>query len=209
MPQAPGRSCTTCGRRAGSSLVATKPRLAVRRAADGRLRGDRSEAVGTAALTDFVPDIRQFRAPQPAPQGPRSRAIVPTTGHARESMVVPRVLVVALVAVVVPHGSPRAQLMTQTFMTGKDLLAYCTDASKSGICAAYIAGVSDAISAGQGAGALPRRGKGCPSLPVGARTEQAVDVVVRWLQAHPEVRHLGAAGLVWGALSEAWPCPAQ
>jgi hypothetical protein len=39
--------------------------------------------------------------------------------------------------------------------------------------------------------------------------QQLVDVVVRFLQQHPEIRHYGASNLVAEALSDAFPCEAQ
>jgi hypothetical protein len=110
------------------------------------------------------------------------------------------------VAILAMHGEARAQ----QWLTGNDLLGYCTDASTRAYCMYYVEGVWDAISNAQGIGTLPSRGKGCISFPtVGVNSGQVVDVVTRWLQAHPEVRHLAAGGLVWGALTEAWPCPAR
>jgi hypothetical protein len=43
-------------------------------------------------------------------------------------------------------------------------------------------------------------------LPVNSSLEQSRDVVVRFLRAHPELRHLVAVSLVARALAEAFPC---
>ena len=103
----------------------------------------------------------------------------------------------------------QGQASAQQYLTGNELLSYCTDASKRLFCVAYIEGASDAVSNVQQLGKLPQRGRGCIRFPDGVTGLQAADVVTRWLQTHPENRHLGAGGLVHGALSEAWPCPAQ
>src|SRR5262249_50358507 len=116
-------------------------------------------------------------------------------------------LVVAL-ALAMPHGSPRAQQAYQ-FLTGNELLSICTDGSKFGYCEYYIQGISDALANAKGLGKLQRQGRGCISFPVEATPRQFADLVTRWLPAHPALRHIGAGGLVWGALSEAFPCSAQ
>src|SRR5262249_55116764 len=103
----------------------------------------------------------------------------------------------------------QGQARSQQYVTGNDLLNYCMDASKQVFCVAYIQGVSDAVSNAQQIGKLPQRGQGCVRFPDGVTAPQGADVVTRWLQAHPELRHLGAGGCVHGALSEAWPCPAR
>ena len=43
--------------------------------------------------------------------------------------------------------------------------------------------------------------------PEGLKVEQAVRVVIRFLETHPEQLHFGAAVLITQALQEAFPCP--
>jgi Rap1a immunity proteins len=115
-----------------------------------------------------------------------------------------RVIVLAA-AMLAINGIARAQ----QWLNGNDLLGYCTNASTRPYCMYYIQGVWDAVENGQEAGSRPLRGRGCIRFPQGVNAQQVVDVVTRWLQAHPEIRHSMAGGLVWGAFSEAWPCPVQ
>lgn len=47
----------------------------------------------------------------------------------------------------------------------------------------------------------------CP--PDGVDTGQTVDVVIKYLQAHPKSRHQPAVRLVRESLAEAFPCPTE
>lgn len=84
------------------------------------------------------------------PQGPRSCAIVSTTGHVGERMV-PRVLALVALDVAMPHGSSRAQ----NYISGNDLLKYCAETNNLP-CSAYIQGATDALVTVQHFGLLPR-----------------------------------------------------
>jgi hypothetical protein len=66
-------------------------------------------------------------------------------------------------------------------------------------CAGYIAAIDDAArdDALSGHRACPP-----PGMPLG----QEIDVVKRFLTAHPEKRHFSASSLVIDALAEAFPC---
>jgi hypothetical protein len=66
-----------------------------------------------------------------------------------------------------------------------------------GLCSGYIQGVLDR------GGVL---GPPDVCMPDGVTAGQAKDVVSRFLQTHPEVRHAHRLGLVMRALREAWPC---
>jgi hypothetical protein len=71
-------------------------------------------------------------------------------------------------------------------------------------CQAYIIGVVDtfrylAVTGATFTFCLPQRFNGF----------QAVDIVKRYLQNHPEVRHGSAAELIGGSMVEAFPCPRQ
>jgi hypothetical protein len=66
-------------------------------------------------------------------------------------------------------------------------------------CQAYIAAIADAARYD------PVNGdKVC--VPADVKLGELVDIVSRSLEAHPENRHFGAAGLVAQALGEAFPC---
>jgi hypothetical protein len=89
-------------------------------------------------------------------------------------------------------------------MSGNFLLEQCAaPISESRLmCTSYILGYVDAtVMWNANASGIPI----CiPSEEVIAR--QIVDVVVKWLKAHPQDRDRAAAILVADALEEAWPC---
>jgi hypothetical protein len=43
-------------------------------------------------------------------------------------------------------------------------------------------------------------------FPKGVEGPQIVDVIKRWLDEHPEVRHYSASSLIAEALKEKFPC---
>ena len=43
-------------------------------------------------------------------------------------------------------------------------------------------------------------------VPEGASAREAIDVVMRFIEARPEMRPLAAAGTVYAALADKWPC---
>jgi hypothetical protein len=69
-------------------------------------------------------------------------------------------------------------------------------------CPAYIAGISDAMSANNEGVA----GWHVCFRSLNVTVQQLADVVKLWLQNHPEKRDLEAPGLVAEALEEAFPC---
>ena len=85
-----------------------------------------------------------------------------------------------------------------TFFTGDMLYKYCNESSES--CTSYIAGVLDALIA---AGSAQK-----PLICLHERTElgQAVDMIAKYLRAHPEKRHGNAANIATTALKHAFPC---
>ena len=88
-------------------------------------------------------------------------------------------------------------------VTGNELFRYCSDRSgaSQNVCGAYVAGVEDAVEVFNGIGA----GKiACLQLHV--TNDQLKDIVMQYLTAHPEARHLSAAGEVMLALQGAFPC---
>ena len=87
------------------------------------------------------------------------------------------------------------------FMDGDRLLAKCNEDPGEGlaVCVGYIAGIADVLLEDS-----VRGRRACMSLSV--MTEQAVDAVRRWLEAHPDDRRYAANGLVAEALSAAFPC---
>ena len=85
------------------------------------------------------------------------------------------------------------------FVVGNDLLKYC-ESSHQDACRAYVSGVSDASQ-----GKTWDGGEYC--LPDKIIIGQAVKVVTKYLNDHPEKLHYSASSLVHDAFLEAFPCP--
>jgi hypothetical protein len=102
-----------------------------------------------------------------------------------------------------------------TFMNGNKLLATCESPSNLDICLGYIEGVADELvsikslkipfRAPNGNMVIFMHDSSCRPLEVTAG--QAKDVVVQYLQNHPELRHLAATTSIYLALEKAFPCP--
>ena len=89
--------------------------------------------------------------------------------------------------------------------TGNTLLEDClkpVGSSGRAYCTGYVTGVTEAL---YWAGDRGRDGSAC--VPDEVTLGQMVDVVVRFLQIHPEVRHHAAIIVVRAALGAAFPCP--
>ena len=82
--------------------------------------------------------------------------------------------------------------------TGNDLLRTCE--SKS-ICMGYVNGVIEGYIVGR------RVTFGDICIPDEADWGQITDVSIKFLNEHPEHRHLFAVTLVLMAVRDAWPCP--
>lgn len=84
------------------------------------------------------------------------------------------------------------------FFTGNDLWNHCRgDAIDRSACYGYIAGIADATEF-----EVPR----LICMPAHVLMPQLHDVVIAYLEAHPETRHHAAADLVGVALLRAFPC---
>ena len=84
--------------------------------------------------------------------------------------------------------------------TGNGLLEACLKLEEPfarGYCGGFVAGAGQAL----------QWGASDICLPAGVTLGQMSDVAVRYLQAHPEIRHHPAVALVRAALFEAFPCP--
>jgi hypothetical protein len=91
------------------------------------------------------------------------------------------------------------------YMSGDDLLANCradVDSNGQGRCLGYIAGLADFIITRQ---ELRKQADIC--FPDGASAEQMRDIVVRFLEARPQIRQYKADGAVVEALLKVWSCP--
>jgi hypothetical protein len=91
-----------------------------------------------------------------------------------------------------------------SYFTGNQALSACdtNNAMNTTHCTGYVAGVVDAILLYQ---SLPFvADKVC--IPHGVPEIQAKDVVVQYLKAHADQRHLPAAQSALAALTAAFPC---
>jgi hypothetical protein len=97
-----------------------------------------------------------------------------------------------------------AQNPVASTYSGNDLLRDCSDrndVTSFSFCLGYINGLRDEmVFASVGLGAKP-------SFEISEKVElgQLKDIVVKYLNEHPEERHQHAAGLVQGALARAFP----
>jgi hypothetical protein len=94
--------------------------------------------------------------------------------------------------------SADAQAAVSYLETGNMLYADCSTSMGRTACISYVMGVTDALSL-----------MGAICTPEHSTARQAIDVVVKYLGAHPEQRPLSAAMQVRGALQEAFPCKEQ
>jgi hypothetical protein len=105
-------------------------------------------------------------------------------------------------------GSARAAGPDLEYCTGDELFTQCSAAPadadyqpRQARCVGYVLGASDAEQAAQGAGAALSV---CITPSTGAQA--LADAVRRFLEAHPEKRHLAAQDLVREALAASYPC---
>lgn len=105
------------------------------------------------------------------------------------------------------------------FRTGSDVAHDCkvwarwqnsdtipaTDATEASRCIGYIQGAIDAyiFTAAKNWARPPES----ICVPQGFKDEQAILIVLKYLDNHPEILHLDAGGIVWTALHSAFPCP--
>jgi hypothetical protein len=95
-----------------------------------------------------------------------------------------------------PLVVPSAASAAGKFLTGNDLYESCNGDSRAGsYCAGYITGTVDVWLADD---------RLC--LPGGASNKQAVDLVIAYLERHPERRHYTAESLGFDALNQHFGC---
>jgi len=94
------------------------------------------------------------------------------------------------------------------FLDGNDLYSLCTvDTNELKECWGYTAGVADSLTYTAGYA----RTHGAETIaevciPGGVPQRQIADIVVKFLEERPDLRHAGAANLVHTALYDAFPC---
>ena len=101
-------------------------------------------------------------------------------------------------------------------LTGARLVQLCGDRNSAEweqrgqwICASYVRGVMDGIrvQAMSVAGSVETYERLVPiCLPPGGTADEAIRIVVRHLEAKPELRSRGAGVVVFEALRAEWPC---
>src|SRR4051812_16526985 len=111
-------------------------------------------------------------------------------------------LLATFAAILLIGGVATARANNLYFMSGNDLLDEGNNQAQRRMCTGYIMGVVDGMSGNDGRMSVWRM-----CLPQAATNIQAVDVGKRYLNEHPELRHLAASGLIAKALAEAFPCP--
>ena len=103
---------------------------------------------------------------------------------------------------ITPPARPGESLSVKGYYDGNTLLDLCR--RDDNLCIAYVVGATDGqLSAVVGTG---RTRPYC--IPMDSTSGQVKDVVVKFLNDHPEERHLLGSVLIAEALSQAWPsCP--
>ena len=99
-------------------------------------------------------------------------------------------------------GAAAAQ--AEGIQSGEQLLANCQSgkAEETASCRTYVSGAVDAFHTNQAITFY------CIFMPSeGFSEEKAVEVVVAYLQAHPDGRSQSGAYNIRAALAEAYPCP--
>ena len=91
------------------------------------------------------------------------------------------------------------------YVSGNSLFQNCTsrDATKQIDCLNQIFGAASGIRIVSDVWELS-----VLCVPDGVEASQMRDIVVRWLQRHPEKRHYTIGAVTLSALREAWPCKA-
>jgi Rap1a immunity proteins len=107
-------------------------------------------------------------------------------------------LLIATVATMVSFNA-----YAETF-SGNELLAKCSshDTGLELSCSIYFLGLLDGHALWKSSSDAP-----VACLPQQVSVGQTLDVGVRYLKAHPEIRHRPAALLLRDAFKQAWPCP--
>lgn len=105
-------------------------------------------------------------------------------------------------------------------ISGNQLHEAC-ESSKGGLCFGFIAGAIAGLNFGGVRVAMLDGIDGAQKLeetlhsaigicpPEGVNNAQAVDVVIKHLQTHPETRHESAIRLIRESLSQTFPCPGE
>ena len=99
--------------------------------------------------------------------------------------------------------SASAQNTMGFYIDGNKLHEFCT--TNYTMAHGYVSGVFDRSSTAYAATLSPSV---MLCSPQSSKTTQLTDVVCKYLEENPEVRHYGGAAITEMALTEAFPCPA-
>ena len=122
-----------------------------------------------------------------------------------------RLMVLVLIAALLwPVSVFSANVVTMdAFVKGNDLFRICSNyAAALSFCGGYVQGVADTLSMVK---AWKENGSEAVTfcLDRNMQADQIKDIVMQYLTAHPETRHLAAAGEALMALHAALPCKEQ
>ncbi|MEP5188127.1 MAG: Rap1a/Tai family immunity protein [Marinomonas sp.] len=95
------------------------------------------------------------------------------------------------------------------FVDGNELLAKCSTPKGDTLfymhqsyCIAYVVGSVDALTSAQTIDGFPT----IICVPENVSSNQLKDIVLLYLEKHPEDRHLGGSTIVMVAVAKAFPC---
>lgn len=98
-----------------------------------------------------------------------------------------------------------AQYPNGLFVDGNELMTWCGPRNVAGpsdpLCLGYVTGVSDAANFSR---LLTSKGSNTNCTPPGITIVQEADVVVNYINRHPDKRDFAATALVVAAIDEAW-----
>ena len=108
------------------------------------------------------------------------------------------VAIAAALAVLVLVSAPARALAADSWVNGNELKKYCSSNSyERGICLGFTSAVANIVAVAGW--------RAC--IPDGVTRGQLRDIMVKFLDDHPEALHLEAASLATRAYEEAFPCP--
>ena len=111
------------------------------------------------------------------------------------------VAIAAALAVLVLVSAAASALAAGSWVNGNELKKYCSSNSyERGICLGFTSAVANIVANEPVAG-----WRAC--IPDGVTRGQLRDIMVKFLDDHPEELHLEAASLAARAYKEAFPCP--
>jgi Rap1a immunity proteins len=132
-------------------------------------------------------------------------------------MMMRRILIAGAVLLMAGAADGAEEAGEDASKTGNRLLEVCpapeaTETTETLMCAAFIGGVVRGWTYGLVAASEETRAPSTGSLaraicpPAHFTSRQMIDIVLRFLESRPELRHHDAVLLIVTALQNAWPC---